>query len=168
VGEDRALFEALRRSDGKVRHSLEVQVLTSARTDGRAQGGLSDAIRLRGDPDHACDEALEVAIATLRRAQWRGELRRLWTAGRIDGQAAAWARKLGITPEAFRTATQQLCFGQAWAELEAQSPRLVRRLVIGAELKRELRRIKRLVAWARAQEREAGAARRPARRAAAL
>jgi hypothetical protein len=169
VGEDRALFEAIVRSDGKVRHSLEVQVLTSARTDGRAQGGLSDAIRLRGDPDHPCDEALEVAVATLRRAQWRGELRRLWNAGRIEGQARAWARKLRITPDAFRAATQQLCFGQAWAELEALSPRLVRRLVTGAELKRELRRIKRLVAGARAQERlAAGAAQRQARRAVAL
>ncbi|MFV4649383.1 hypothetical protein ACNJUT_22570, partial [Mycobacterium tuberculosis] len=40
VGEDRALFEMLRRIDGKIRHSLEVQVVTSARTDGRASGGL--------------------------------------------------------------------------------------------------------------------------------
>ena len=31
-------------------------------TDGRALGGLSDAIRLRGEPDHPCDEMLEVAV----------------------------------------------------------------------------------------------------------
>ena len=54
---------------------------TSARTDGRALGGLSDAIRLRGEPDHACDEMLELTIVTFRRALWRRRLRTLWTAG---------------------------------------------------------------------------------------
>jgi hypothetical protein len=166
VGEDRALFEALRRTDGRIRHSLEVQVVTSARTDGRALGGLSDAIRLRGDPDHPCDEALEVAVTTLRRALWRNELRRAWDLGRVDGQATSWARRLGIAPAEFRQAVQQLCFGQAWAELEAVSPRLVRRLVTGADLKLELRRIRRLVESARARARVADQARALRRRVA--
>jgi hypothetical protein len=71
VGEDRALFEMIRRIDGKIRHSLEVQVVTSARTDGRASGGLADEIRLRTDPNHPCDDALEVAMSTFRRALCR-------------------------------------------------------------------------------------------------
>jgi len=153
VGEDRALFEALRRTDGKIRHSLDVQVVTSARIDGRASGGLSDAIRLRGDPDHPCDEALEVAVATLRRALWRGELRRAWASGRLELQAKIWADRLGVSAEAFHDSVHQLSFGQAWAQLEALSPRLARQLVTGAELKRELRRIRRLVEAVRAHDR---------------
>ena len=50
VGEDRALFEMVRRVDGRIRHSLDVQVVTSARTDGRALGGLSDASACAASP----------------------------------------------------------------------------------------------------------------------
>lgn len=156
VGEDRALFEALRRADGKIRHSLDAHVVTSARTDGRALGGLSDAIRLRGDPDHPCDEGLEVAVTTLRRALWRCALRETWEGGRIDPAAAdLWAARLGVQPAELRRAAKQICFGQFWAEVEAMSPRLARRLVTGAELRRELRRIRRLVEGVRARDRAA-------------
>jgi len=151
VGEDRALFEMLRRIDGKVRHSLEVQVVTSARTDGRACGGLSDAIRLRGDPEHPCDEMLEVAMATLRRALWRSRLTRSWQEGRIGDVAAGCARSLRISERDFRRASTRRHFGEFWAELESLSPRLKRELVTGAGLKRELRRMRRLVEAARAR-----------------
>jgi GT2 family glycosyltransferase len=153
VGEDRALFEMLRRADFKIRHSLDVHVVTSARTDGRALGGLSDAIRLRGDPDHFCDEALEVAVVTLRRAYWRARLRADWKAGRLDGSWGAWAERMAVSPTDFRRALERRSFGEAWADLEARSPRLERRLVTGGELKRELRRMRRLVEAARAQAR---------------
>jgi hypothetical protein len=153
VGEDRALFEMLRRADLKVRHSLEVQVLTSARTDGRALGGLSDAIRLRGEPDHPCDEALEVAVATLRRALWRARLRADWKAGKLDHQWEAWAAKLSVNPTQFRRAMERPTFGEMWAELEARSARLQRRLVTATMLRRETRRMRRLVEAARAHAR---------------
>jgi hypothetical protein len=162
VGEDRALFEMIRRIDGKIRHSLEVQVVTSARTDGRACGGLADEIRLRTDPDHPCDEALEVAVATLRRAQWRFELRQIWDAGRVEAVADAWATKLHIDPAALRTAAHRRHFGAFWAELEALSPKLVRRLVTPAELPREHRRIRRLVDVARGRARAKARAERDA------
>lgn len=146
VGEDRALFESLRRIDGRIRHSLDVQVVTSARTDGRATGGLSDAIRLRGEPDHPCDEMLEVAVVTLRRALWRARLRTLWReGGRELVLRTAWAERLGVPPRDFRRAAERRCFGEFWAEVESLSPRLVRELVTGADLKRELRRMRRLV-----------------------
>ncbi|HTK36212.1 MAG TPA: glycosyltransferase family A protein [Caulobacteraceae bacterium] len=153
VGEDRALFEMLRRADLKIRHSLEVQVVTSARTDGRALGGLSDAIRLRGDPDHPCDEALEEAVTTLRRCLWRAELRSDWKGGRLDQHRDAWVGRLRITQTDFRRAMERRTFGEMWAELEGRSPRLVRKLVIGGLLRRELRRMRRLVEAARAQAR---------------
>ena len=162
VGEDRALFEKVRELDGRVRHSLDVQVVTSARTDGRASGGLADEIRLRTDPEHPCDDALEVAMATLRRAQWRCEFRSAWNAGRVD--AEAWGRRLRLPELEVRQAVSRTHFGQVWAELEGRSPRLVRRLVTGNGLKGELRRMRRLVAAIRAREQAASAA--PARRVA--
>jgi hypothetical protein len=154
VGEDRALFQSLRRVDGRIRHSLEVQVITSARIDGRALGGLSDAIRLRGEPDHPCDEMLEVAVVTLRRALWRAQLRTLWRHGRETGLASTpWPARLGISERDFRRAAERRHFGEFWTELEALSPRLKRQLVTGAQLKRELRRMRRLVESARSRDR---------------
>jgi cellulose synthase/poly-beta-1,6-N-acetylglucosamine synthase-like glycosyltransferase len=48
VGEDKALFEAIRRRGGRVRHPLDVKVITSARLAGRAEGGASDTLALWG------------------------------------------------------------------------------------------------------------------------
>ncbi len=149
VGEDRALFESLRRLDRTIRHSLDVQVVTSARTDGRALGGLSDAIRLRGEPDHPCDEMLEIAVVTLRRAVWRAELRQLWPQRPDAMSRSAWAGKLRISERDFHRASERHHFGEFWAELENLSPRLKRELVTGGGLKQELRRIRRLVERAR-------------------
>jgi hypothetical protein len=146
VGEDRALFEMVRRVDGKIRHSLDVQVVTSARTDGRALGGLSDAIRLRGEPDHACDEMLEVAMMAFRRSLWRRRLRALWTLAGPDAICQGdWAERLHLAPRDLRRACERRCFGEAWAEIEALSPRLARQLVTGRGLKRELRRMRKIV-----------------------
>ena len=146
VGEDRALFEMVRRVDGKIRHSLDVQVVTSARTDGRALGGLSDAIRLRGEPDHACDDMLEVAMVAVRRALWRRRLRALWTMGgaRAIGESA-WPARLGVSAPELRSACEPACFGEIWARIEAVAPRLRRELVTGRDLKRELRRMRKIV-----------------------
>ena len=42
--EDVALYRRLQRADAKIRHSLDVRVLTSARQTGRATGGLSELL----------------------------------------------------------------------------------------------------------------------------
>lgn len=44
VGEDKALFDAVRAIGGKVRHPLDVRVQTSPRLAGRAQGGTADTL----------------------------------------------------------------------------------------------------------------------------
>ncbi len=44
VGEDRALFDAIRHLGGKVRHPTDVRVMTSPRLTGRAAGGASDTL----------------------------------------------------------------------------------------------------------------------------
>lgn len=151
VGEDRALFEMVRHIDGKIRHSLDVQVVTSARTDGRALGGLSDAIRLRGEPDHACDEMLEVAMVAFRRALWRRRLRELWLAAGPEAILRSdWADHLHISELELSRAAERPWFGEFWSAIEEVSPRLVRELVTGRELKRELRRMRRVVEAIRA------------------
>ncbi len=46
VGEDKALFDAIREVGGRVRHPTDVRVTTSARLTGRAPGGASDTLAL--------------------------------------------------------------------------------------------------------------------------
>lgn len=44
LGEDRALFAAVRAAGGRVRHSVDVRVSTSCRAAGRAPGGMADTV----------------------------------------------------------------------------------------------------------------------------
>jgi hypothetical protein len=44
VGEDKALFDAVRRSGGRVRHPTDVRVFTSPRLEGRARDGAADTL----------------------------------------------------------------------------------------------------------------------------
>ena len=44
LGEDRALFEAVRAAGGRVRHPVDVRVFTSCRAHGRAPGGMADTV----------------------------------------------------------------------------------------------------------------------------
>lgn len=59
VGEDKALFQAVRAAGGRVRHPIDVKVFTSCRLAGRAVGGTSDTLDLWGR--QAIDEAIHEA-----------------------------------------------------------------------------------------------------------
>lgn len=65
VAEDRALFAAIRRAGGRVRHAVDVRVFTSCRIDGRAPGGMADTVRrwLEQDDDAPLHETPSVQAA---------------------------------------------------------------------------------------------------------
>jgi Glycosyl transferase family 2 len=121
LGEDGAFTAILDEKGFHVRHPLDVSVLTSCRLNGRAAGGAADTMRHRRDvPNAPCDDELEPAFATLRRAVIRGFLRR-----------ASWERKLGpaitrLYGEDCKPNNGIPTFTDAWKEMEASHPKLRR------------------------------------------
>ena len=121
LGEDGAFTATLEEKGFRVRHPLDVSVLTSCRLNGRAAGGAADTMRHRRDvPNAPCDEELEPALATLRRAIMRGLLRR------ANGE-----RKLGqamkrLCGEGWKPNCGASTFTDVWKELEARHPKLQR------------------------------------------
>jgi len=133
LGEDKALVAALRRHDARIRFAPDVHVVTSGRTAGRAPGGVADTLRLRSaDPSALCDEALEPCATAVRRALWRGRLRRHGLAGE------RWRKALRVTAAAALEARRAERFGEAWELIESASPLLVRRGLSPAELPRQI------------------------------
>ena len=137
-GEDKALVAELLRRDARIRFDNAIEVVTSARLEGRAIGGVADTLRLRARfPNSYCDDALEPYRAAETRANWRGRLRRLWA---DEGAPPVRFLSEGLaipTLEAERMADAQ-AFGAAWAIAERTSPLLRRRLLRPSDLPREL------------------------------
>ena len=123
LGEDGAFTAMLEEKGFRVRHPLDVSVLTSCRLNGRATGGAADTMRYRRDvPNAPCDDELEPALATLRRAVMRGLLRR-----------ASEERKLGpaierLYGEDWRPNCAASTFTDVWKQMEARHPKLRRGL----------------------------------------
>ena len=140
VGEDRALFDTVRARDGLIRHALAAHVVASARTVGRASGGMADALKTRGSESYECDEILEPAVTTLRRNAWRHEAREAWARGHL----VDW-----LTLRAVSIDVNDLPGGDAfwpnWLEIETHEPRLHRRRMRSDDLPREIRRIKKIL-----------------------
>ncbi len=123
-GEDRALMAAIEARDGLIRHALDCVVTVSARLDGRARGGMADALLAREAGAGLCDSHLELPGDFLRRARLRGEARAAWAAGRFR----AWLAASGLgAGKAAAAASHAPWFGTAWAALEAGEPMLARR-----------------------------------------
>jgi hypothetical protein len=127
-GEDGALADILLRHDIPIRHDPDIVVVTSARLDGRACGGVADTIRMRcEDPEAPGDERLEPLANALRRYLWRRRLRRWHAAGTLQQQSRlqepSWQIPLGLPP-AWRRCAEAAGFGALWAQVEAASPRL--------------------------------------------
>ncbi len=124
LAEDRAFVQRLEEVDARVRRSLEVRVVTSARRDGRAPGGLSALVEAYSSGvDAPCDAALEPVLHAAERARLRRALRLAWEGGAARGLA----RRLAVTPEALAAILASGAFGLAWRAAEAAHPRLRRR-----------------------------------------
>ena len=134
LGEDGAFTAVLDRRGFKVRHALDVTVVTSCRLDGRATGGAADTMRYRRDvPNATCDEDLEPASATLRRAVFRGALRR---AHRQNELPDALSRIFGKNVPRFDNCET---FADIWGQVEARHPDLLsRRVLRPSDLSRQI------------------------------
>jgi glycosyltransferase involved in cell wall biosynthesis len=136
-GEDRALIERFRLVDGKIRHAPDIEVAVSGRLEGRAQGGMAEALRRRArNLDEETDAALEPAVDAYRRVLARARLR----AVRDEWQGAeALARDLLLPQAVMGSALRAGTFGAGWAMVERMSPVLHRRRVKFVDLARETR-----------------------------
>jgi GT2 family glycosyltransferase len=137
AGEDRALIERFRLVDARIRHAPDIEVPVSGRLEGRAKGGMAEALSRRAQqPDDETDAALEPAVDAYRRVLARAQLRGV---GGDIRAAAALARDLLIDPEVMAVALQAGAFGATWAAVEKMSPVLQRRRVKFVDLARETR-----------------------------
>ena len=151
LGEDRALFAALRRADARIRHSRAGVVTVSGRLAGRAKGGMADTIARRlAAPDEWLDDCFEPAAQRVRRARLRASLRHAWING-LDHRTEAIVGKLRVASSVAREVLGGTTFGNAWSALEKASPILSRQLVPASALEAETRRAHRIVGQLRAR-----------------
>jgi glycosyltransferase involved in cell wall biosynthesis len=135
-GEDRALIERLRLVDARIRHAPDIVVRVSGRVEGRAVGGMAEAIKRRlHRRDELTDDRLEPAVDAYRRALAKARLRNVH-AGEDDG---GLAEDLLIRKAAMARALRARHFGAAWADVQRLSPVLQRRRVPFASLAGETR-----------------------------
>ena len=119
-GEDRALVAACVARDLRVRYDPDLWVETSARLRGRAPGGMADTLRRRiADRHLPCDPMLESCPQLVHRARTRALGRRLFVTGMTE---VTLARALGVILDS--AGSPCVHFGQAWALLGQQIPRL--------------------------------------------
>jgi hypothetical protein len=123
--------------------------LTSRRLDGRANGGAADTMRHRRDvPDAPCDSELEPAFFTLRRATFRGFLRKALEEHKLQ-QAL-----LRLSAENLLERERSGTFANIWKEIEARHPKLRRgALLRPSDLPREIAAAKFIVRQLRFKQR---------------
>jgi GT2 family glycosyltransferase len=142
-GEDRAFVAALRRRDARIRHAPAVRVTVSARTQGRAAGGMAETIARRMvRQDEFTDATIEPAVHRLVRLTLRAQARMLWHAGGRDLEPLA--RRLGASSRVAAAARTAPYFGTAWALLEEACTSLRPRPVRFADLPDEITSARRL------------------------
>jgi hypothetical protein len=143
LGEDKALVAELFRRDAKLRFCPKVRVITSGRMEGRARGGVADTLRKRNrDPASSCDDALEPFRTAIKRAKWKGRLRRLHRDGELSA-TGAWAGELRISAADARRISRAPTFGAAWSAVEYASPLFVRELLTPADLPAQISGLRR-------------------------
>jgi hypothetical protein len=139
-GEDRAFVRTLARIDARIRHDPAVVVTVSGRIDGRAPGGMADAIRRRiRQQDEFTDANLEPSVDAYRRIDFRRRVGRAWPECLAQQPVpAGLATDLGIPAVQLRQMLDGQFFGTVWATIEAASPFLVHRRVRFADLPKQI------------------------------
>ena len=141
-GEDRALADTLARHDIAIRHDPELVVTTSARLEGRAAGGVADALRMRSETaDMPGDDRLEALPSALQRFVWRARLRH-WH-GLEALCEREWIAPLGLPESAINWVG--LPFGAFWQRIEASSPKLARQALRPSQLRENTRAARRIL-----------------------
>jgi glycosyl transferase family 2 len=152
LGEDAAFTTLLDEKGFKVRHPLDVSVLTSCRLDGRATGGAADTMRYRRDtPDAPCDDDLEPATKTLLRASLRGFLRKAYQEDDVEAGVSRLLKRDRLDSIA------SLPFFKVWQEIEVRHPNLQRRSPLRpSELPRQIAAAKFILRHLRLSSRRTG------------
>ncbi len=142
VGEDMALSLALEDAGFKIRHALDVSVSTSMRFDGRVAHGAAETMRHRHENANApCDEDFEPALEAVRRAIYKGRLRRMSETGAWDGSLWAARFRLSASEASALLSNPPIGFESFWHGLCATSPLLRRsRVLRPSDLPREIKR----------------------------
>jgi hypothetical protein len=135
-GEDRQFVRKLWSMDKRVRHDPRVMVTVSGRLEGRAQGGMADAMRRRlVRQDEFTDEQVEPAADGWRRYGLRRLVRQAWNDQKI---ARKLADSLAVTENLLHATLALPFFGVAWGKLESLSPVLFLRRVAFVDLPQEI------------------------------
>lgn len=121
--EDEAFYQALLRTDAKIRKSPQVKVTTSSRMQGRVTVGFSEQLRCWHSMNQRgqCQLA-EPAEAIITRLRLRHRLRIVWESGLSATQEKVIrliATEAGVDPAWLLTeCTQCRYFGQLWEKLD--------------------------------------------------
>ncbi len=148
LGEDRALVDALRRVDARIRHDPDVCVTVSGRTVGRAANGMADTIKRRiVRQDDALDASLEPVAQHVRRIGARRLLRLAWEyAGTRTEVLEHLAGELALAGDQLEGWMALPYFGASWALVEAASPSLRRVTVKRADVVSQTRAAEEILA----------------------
>lgn len=135
VGEDRAFLRAIEMAGGVVRHAPEPHVTTSARTSGRADGGMSTALARRLGGEACVDSDIETADSLIRRSIARAGLRTAFARGQVRPYLAS--KGLAVAPLSGDS------IATLWQRVEANSPHLWPQAPLPGELAAEVEKLER-------------------------
>ena len=139
LAEDRALAQRVALYDYRICYCSQARVMTSCRMDGRAEGGMAQALRIRaGSDDFLIDESLEPAHLVLLRAGTRASARLVWQQGQSRHDLYAF---LDIDESRYRALDTIGRFGMFWQQLEQHARCLGPERVLYSQLPVQLKRI---------------------------
>ncbi|MET1027083.1 MAG: glycosyltransferase [Dongiaceae bacterium] len=134
VGEDRALCKAVTSRGLHLRHEPRVEVQTSSRLTGRAEGGAADTLRRRYcDSKAPCDDRLIEMRVAIRRATQRRDLRHQFRHGppHFDRYLG---RGLGLSKGQIDRIKTEQSFPAIWSLIEDASPVLTSKMLRPVDL----------------------------------